>query len=184
MVNHGVNGGIARADCCVIEETSCCINVEGIDNHILADHPIITAGGVTNSNCGPIILILHKYALTGKGTTIHSSPQIEWNKVGMDDKSVKVGGSQCLLTLDGFTIPLNIHCGLPYLDMQPFSDTEWKELPHVVLTHKDDWDPTVLDNELSNDLEWHDSLPSPPLLHPLFDDHGDFGIGLKYTVML
>jgi len=62
--------------------------------------------------------------------------------------------------------------GLPYLDMQPFTDAEWDELPHVTITHEADWDPEVLNNELSDDQDWFDGLPETPLLFPLFDEQG------------
>jgi hypothetical protein len=45
------------------------------------------AGAVTQSNCGPVILIMHQYAHSGKGHSIHSSPQLEWNGIDVDDKS-------------------------------------------------------------------------------------------------
>jgi hypothetical protein len=55
---------------------------------------LITAGSVTHSNRGPVILIMHQYAHSGKGHSIHSSPQLEWNGVNIDDKSARVGGKQ------------------------------------------------------------------------------------------
>jgi len=54
--------------------------------------------------------------------------------------------------------PINIWHGLPYIDMRPYTDQEW-ELPHVIITHEADWDPQVLDNELSTKQDWYDSLP-------------------------
>jgi hypothetical protein len=51
------------------------------------------AGVVTHSNRGPVILIMHQYAHSGKGHSIHSSPQLEWNGVDVDDKSARVGGN-------------------------------------------------------------------------------------------
>jgi len=56
--------------------------------------------------------------------------------------------------------------------MQPFTNKKWEELPHVTITHEADWDPEVLDNELSDDEDWFDSLPETPLLFPLFDEQG------------
>ena len=50
LVDCGANGGIARADCCIIEGTSCFVNIEGIDNHIMEQHPIVSVDGITNSN--------------------------------------------------------------------------------------------------------------------------------------
>jgi hypothetical protein len=173
LIDHGANGGIAGSDCCIIKEMSCCVNIEGINNHVMEKCPIITAGTITNLNQGPVILIMNQYALSGKGTSIHSSPQMEWYDIDVDDKSMKVGGKQQLQTVDGYTIPLNVQRGLPYLDMHPYTDKEWEELPHIHITHEEDWDPSVLDHEQSNDHDWYDQQPSTPLLFPMFDEHGD-----------
>ena len=138
LVDHGANGGITGADCHVIKAIDCFVNIEGIDNHVMEKHPLVMAGGITTSNRGPVILIMNQYAHVGKGASIHSSPQMEWYSIKVDDKSVKVGGAQYLTTLGGFVIPLNMGCGLPYLDIYPYTDQEWEELPHVHLTHEDD----------------------------------------------
>jgi len=67
----------------------------------------VTAGGVVKMQHGPAIAILHQYAYTGQGKTIHSSGQLEWYKNDVNDKSVKVaGGSQCILMSDGYIIPM------------------------------------------------------------------------------
>ena len=50
-----------------------------------------------------------KYAYYGKGHTIHSSGQIEWHKNLADDKSVKVGGTQCITTLVGYSFSPEMH---------------------------------------------------------------------------
>jgi hypothetical protein len=51
---------------------------------------------------------MNQYAHSGKGHSIHSSPQLEWNQVDVDDKSRCIGGKKHLLTLDGVGIPMNI----------------------------------------------------------------------------
>jgi len=143
--------------------------VKGIDDHVIERRPIVTAGAMVKSNRGPVILIMNQYTHAGKGHTIHSSPQMEYYGVSVDEKSRKVGGLQRIATNDGFVFAVNIRQGLPYLDMQPFTDKEWDELPHVTIMHEADWDPKVLDNELSDEQDWFDSLPETPLLFPLFD---------------
>jgi hypothetical protein len=47
--------------------------------------------GITEMNRGPVILIMNQYAHSGKGHSIHSLPQLEWNQVDVDDKSRWVG---------------------------------------------------------------------------------------------
>jgi len=66
-----------------------------------------------NTQCGEVIAILHQYAYTGVGISIHSPAQLDWYKNDVNDKSIKVGGLQCITTLEGYVIPLNIVQGLP-----------------------------------------------------------------------
>ena len=86
--------------------------------------PSVTARGVTQSTEGEVIIILNQYAYHGKGKTIHSSGQIEFFKNLVNDKSIKVGGKQHIKTNDGFTIPISIKSGLPYIPLRPYSDSE------------------------------------------------------------
>jgi hypothetical protein len=97
LIDQGANGGIAGNDCQVIEvnnQPHRYVNVEGIDGYVMERHRLVTAGAVTNSNRVPVILIMHQYAHSGKGHSIHSLPQLEWNSVNVDDKSARVGGKQ------------------------------------------------------------------------------------------
>ena len=76
LVDRGANGGIAGHDVRIIERLHRCVDIQGINNHQLNDIPIVTAAGVTKSQRGDIIVVLHQYAHIGKGTSIHSSAQI------------------------------------------------------------------------------------------------------------
>jgi len=78
LVDRGANGGIAGDDVRIIEKSDWTVDVRGIDNHQIVDIPIVTAGGVVKTQHGPAIVILHQYAYTGQGKTIHSSAQLEW----------------------------------------------------------------------------------------------------------
>ena len=134
LVDRGSNGGIASEDVRVIEKLNCSVYVQGIDNHQLENIPIVTAAGFTKSQRGDIIVILHQYAYVGKGTSIHSSPQIESYKNIVDDRAIKAGGKQLIKTVDNYVIPLNVKNALPRMQLRPYSDKEWNDLPHVVLT--------------------------------------------------
>ena len=124
----------------------------GIDNHQIINIPIITAGAVINTQHGEVMAIMNQFAYTGKGKTILSSAQLKWFKSDVNDKPMKVpGGLKCILTIEGYTIPLNIKAGLPYIMMHPYMDDEWDTLPHVILTSDDDWDPSILDNDIDDD---------------------------------
>ena len=88
---------------------------------------------------------MNQHACCGKGKTIHSSGQLEYFSNLVDDKSVKVKGTQCIITNDGFKIPISIKNGLPCIPLRPCTDAEWDTLPHIIVTSDLDWDPTVLD---------------------------------------
>jgi len=77
------------------------VDVQGINNHQMVDIPIATVGDVINTQCGEVIAILHQYAYTGIGTSIHSPAQLELYKNDGNDKSIKVGGLQCIPTTPG-----------------------------------------------------------------------------------
>jgi hypothetical protein len=63
---------------------------------------------------------------------------------------------------------------LPYITMRPFTDKEFEQLPHIVLTSEDTWDPTSLDSIFSNDPNWYKAEPSPPLPNPMYDEYREF----------
>jgi hypothetical protein len=183
LIDQGANGGIAGNDCRVIEvndQPHRYVKVEGIDGNVMEQRRLITAGVVTHSNRGPMILIMHQYAHSGKGHSIHSSPQLEWNGIDVDDKSARVGGKKRLVTFDGFSIPINIRRGLPYIDMRPHTDQEWEELPHVLLTEDANWDPTHMDHEQGDDPAWYEQQDDPPLLNSDFDLCGDYRHRIVY----
>ena len=87
----------------------------------------------------------------------HSSGQIEHFKNFVHDKSMKVGGLQCIITNDEYVMPINFINGLPYVPMRPYTDEEWVKLPHVLLTADKKWDPRVLDNSIDDIEEWKKS---------------------------
>ena len=177
LVDRGANGGIAGADVRVIETLSRRVDVQGIDNHQVTDIAIATVGGVVDTQRGPVIAIMHQYAYTGKGKSIHSCIQLEHFKNDVNDKSVKVpGGLQWIQTLDGYVIPLNIKNGLAYLDIRPYTDEEFDKLPSVILTDESTWDTTVLDHNLTDDEQWYDAvsdLQDDPTTN-LFDEFGNY----------
>jgi hypothetical protein len=68
----------------------------------------------------------------------------------VNDKSINVpGGLQRIQTLDGYIIPLSIKDGLARLSIRPYTDHEWDNLPHVILTSELEWDPSVLDHDFT-----------------------------------
>lgn len=176
LVDRGANGGVAGSDVRIIAKTTRRVDIQGIDNHRITDIPIVTAGGVVNTQRGEVIAIFHQYAYTGKGRSIHSSGQMEAFKQLVFDKSIKVGGKQRIETVDGYIIPINFRNGLPFINMRPYKDKEWDSLPHVTITGDTDWDPTILDHEMEDEEEWANLLKEPPNIvpDPLFDEVGNY----------
>jgi hypothetical protein len=80
LSDHGTNGGIAGANCQVIktaDQVECYINIEGIGDHMIAKRHLVLVHAITQSNQGPVIVLMHQYALVEDGTSIHSSLQME-----------------------------------------------------------------------------------------------------------
>ena len=176
LVDRGANGGIGGDDVRVLEKTNRDVCIEGIDRHQLTNIPIATVAGVMETLQGPVVGIFHQYAFTGRGTSIHSAAQFEAFKMTVDDRSKKVGGTQRISTPDGYSIPMNVRNGLPYISLRPPTDSELESLPHVIMTSDVDWDPSVLDYELTDDPEWRDIVPSYDSINPNtdFDEVGDY----------
>ena len=176
MVDRGANGGLAGLDMRVIHKTQHKINIQGIDNHEVTGLDVVTAATLLNTSQGKVIGIFNEYAYLGKGSSIHSSGQLEWFKTNVDEKSVKVGGTQLITTLDGYSVPLHIKDGLAYAtSLGRPTDQDMDTYPHVFFTSPDEWDPSVLDHDLPH-LDGLDpsQVPDQPFGDPMFDAYGDF----------
>ena len=176
LVDRGANGGFAGSDMRVIHKTHCKINIQGIDNHEVTGLDVVTAATLLNTSRGKVIGIFNEYAYLGKGSSIHSSGQLEWLKTNVDEKSVKVGGTQLITTLDGYSVPLLIKAGLAYAtSLGKPTDQDNDTYPHVFFTSPDEWDPSVLDHDPPH-LDGLDpsQVPDQPFGDPMFDAYGDF----------
>ena len=176
LVDRGANGGLAGSDMRVIHKTHRKINIQGIDNHEVTGLDVVTAATLLNTSQGKVIGIFNEYAYLGKGSSIHSSGQLEWFKTNVDEKSVKVGGTQLITTLDGYSVPLLIKDGLAYAtSLGKPTDQDMDTYPHVFFTSPDEWDPSVLDHDPPQ-LDGLDpsQVPDQPFGDPMFDAYGDF----------
>ena len=148
LVDRGANGGLAGSDMCVIHKTHRKNNIQGIDNHEVTVLDVVTAATLLNTSQGKVIGIFNEYAYLGKGSSIHSSGQLEWFKTNVDEKSSKVGGTQLIPALDGYSVPLLIKDGLAYAtSLGTPTDQDRGTYPHVFFTSPDEWDPSVLDHD-------------------------------------
>ena len=176
LVDRGANGGLAGSDMRVIYKTHCKINISGIDNHEVNGLDVVTAATLLNTSLGKVIGIFNEYAHLGKGSSIHSSGQLEWFKTHVDEKSIKVGGTQLITTLDGYSVPLLIKDGLAYAaSLGRPTDQDMDTYPHVFFTSPDEWDPSVLDHD-PPPLDGLDpsQVLDQPFGDPMFDAYGDF----------
>ena len=176
LVDRGANGGLAGSDMRVIYKTHRKINISGIDNHEVNGLDVVTAAFLLNTSLGKVIGIFNEYAHLGKGSSIHSSGQLEWFKTHVDEKSIKVGGTQLITTLDGYSVPLLIKDGLAYAtSLGRPTDHDMDSYPHVFFTSPDEWDPSVLDHD-PPPLDGLDpsQMLDQPFGDPMFDAYGDF----------
>ena len=176
LVDRGANGGLAGSGMHVIYKTHCKINISGIDNHEVNGLDVVTAATLLNTSLGKVIGIFNEYAHLGKGSSIHSSGQLEWFKTHVDEKSIKVGGTQLITTLDGYSVPLLIKDGLAYAtSLGRPTDQDMDTYPHVFFTSPDEWDPSVLDHD-PPPLDGLDpsQVLDQPFGDPMFDAYGDF----------
>ena len=176
LVDRGANGGLAGSDMPVIYKTHRKINISGIDNHEVNGLDVVTAATLLNTSLGKVIGIFNEYAHLGKGSSIHSSGQLEWFKTHVDEKSIKVGGTQLITTLEGYSVPLLIKDGLAYAtSLGRPTDQDMDTYPHVFFTSPDEWDPSVLDHD-PPPLDGLDpsQVLDQPFGDPMFDAYGDF----------
>ena len=161
LVDHGANGGLAGSDMCGIHRTYRKIKIQDIDNHEVTGLDVVTAATLLNTPQGKVIGIFNEYAYLWKGSSIHSSGQLEWLQTNVDETSVKVGGTQLITTLDGYSVPLLIKDGLAYAtSLGRSTDQDMDTYPHDFITSPDEWDPN--------------QVPDQPFGDPMFDAYGDF----------
>ena len=84
LVDRGANRGIAGDDVRIIAKTDRSVNIQGIDNHRINKIPIVTAGGVINTQKGP--------AIASMLTLERASPSIHLH-------SLKHTSKQCMTSL-------------------------------------------------------------------------------------
>ena len=161
LVDRGANGGLAGSDMHVIHRTYRKINIQGIDNHEVTGLDVVTAATPLNTSQRKVIGIFNEYTYLGKGSSIHSSGQLEWFKTNVDEKSVNVGGTQLITTLDGYSVPLLIKDGLAYAtSLGSPTAQDMDTYPHVFFTSPDELDPS--------------QVPDQPFGDPMFDACDDF----------
>lgn len=176
LMDRGCNGWVGGADLRLISvaDPKRVIDVTGLADHQITNLNIGTYGAVCMTNKGPVIVIIHEVAGYGRGRSIACAIQMEDNGVTIDDRPVRLGGTQSVTTLEGYVIPLDVINGLCYMKLRPFTDREWRDLPHVELTRDTEWDPTKFDSNLTDDPRWMQRQPVLPPIQPGFSHDGDY----------
>ena len=161
LVDHGANEGLAGPDMRGIHRSYRKIKIQDIDNHEVADLDVVTAATLLNTPQGKVTGIFNEYTYLWKGSSIHSSGQLEWLQTHVHETSVKVGGTQLINTLDGYSVPLLIKDGLAYAtSLGRLTNLDMDTYPHVFITSPDKWDHSQVLDQLFGD--------------PMFDTHGGF----------
>ncbi len=177
LVDRGANGGVGGEDVRLIHYVpGKTVTIQGIDNHQMRSIRIGTVAGVVQTTLGRVMLIFNQYAYTGRGASIHSAVQMEHYGCRVDERSAVVGGTQTIVTPNGYVIPLSIVDGLARLPISPATDADLRDttLVQEFMTSELDWDPRVLDNELSDSDLSQASLPIERNVGPdnIFDETG------------
>ena len=87
------------------------------------------------------------------------------------DSALRAGGQQCIYTPEDYVIPLHVRHGLFYMDMQPPTDDNLHNLPHVFLTANSPWNPDYVDEEFHHDVFTDTALTEDTLLQSLRNAH-------------
>ena len=172
LIDGGANSGLAGEDFVVIEHSMEKADVTGINDHEVKDVPLSLVAGVIETQTGSFVGLFHQYAYLGQGKSIHSANQLRNFGVKVCNKPKKFGGQQQVKTPCGKVIPLSIRQGLAYMDMRPPSKAELQELPQVMFTADEPWDPSCLDNEAVYDASICD-IEDPGYGHGVINDYGE-----------
>ena len=76
LIDRGANGGIAGDGVRVIFRTNRTVEIKGVDKHHVNNIGSGSGDGVVQTQHGPVLAIMHQYALLGKGSSIHSPSQL------------------------------------------------------------------------------------------------------------
>jgi hypothetical protein len=90
LFDRGANGSAMGSVTRIIDKSLHSVHIQGTDDHMIKDVPIGTVGAVVNTQHGEVIAIMHQYAYTGKGGTIHSSSQLKWCGNNVNNCSIKI----------------------------------------------------------------------------------------------
>ena len=101
-------------------------------------------------------------------------PQMRAFGLKIDDSSRHVGGTQQIMTPEGYVIPLCTRDSRAYVDMHPPRDEELDRYPHVFFTEDAPWNPKSLDNEWTPcDSDWPSFSMDATVIDPRINAFGE-----------
>ena len=78
LADRGANGDEAGNDVrTIVKYPNRTVDVRDAENHEISPINLVTAGGVTLTTSGEVIIIMHQHACHGKNKDIYSFTQIE-----------------------------------------------------------------------------------------------------------
>jgi hypothetical protein len=159
----------------VIEVTERTIDLSGIDDHTVRNLRLVTAGGVTKTPQGDIIIMInHAADMTRDARSILSAGQLESFGCKVQDISSKVNGiPPSIITAEGYQIPIAFRKGLPYIKMRAFDKEDWSTLPQIHITSPQEWDPSCLDAEVPDEWYNRQSKILPSVREGIISETGD-----------
>ena len=185
LVDGGANGSLAGTDMRILEsDIHATADVLGIVNTFESLPLIQAAAKIDTRDDGPIIGIFSHYAQRpDDGPRIHLKGQMESFGLLIDDKSHVIGGTQCIVTNEGYVVPLHIRNGLPYMSMSQPTDADMASFPHVFFCSDSPWDPSYLDGEFD---ATESELPADALACHESNDphHDDYGGIVCHTTVI
>jgi hypothetical protein len=159
----------------VIEVTERTIDLSGINDHTVRNLRLVTAGGVTKTPQGDIIIVInHAADMTWDARSILSAGQLESFGCKVQDISSKVNGiPPSITTAEGYQIPIAFRKGLPYIKMRAFDKEDWSTLPQIHITSPQEWDPSCLDAEVPDEWYNRQSKILPSVQEGIISETGD-----------
>lgn len=173
LLDRGANGPILGKDVRIIKFYEHRVSLNGVDDHTVRDLRLAQAGAFAETQRGPIILIFDHGAHMPDGRTIISPAQLEHFGWKIFDRAPAITGIHPYIeSTEGYRLPLESRDALLYLKLRPFTDDEWKSLPHILASSPHPWDPSCLDARVPDD--WFSQQP-PTSPYQLASDYDEFG---------
>ena len=174
LVDRGANGGIAGPEMRHIAWAGRAVDLSGIDDHTLRSVQVGTFGALVRTHLGERILIWHQMAHMPDGRTILSAGQMEARGTTVNEKSPKTTGrTPHFISSSGYIVPMAIRAALPYIELRPYTDDEWRTVPHIEMTQSKTWDPTILDAPIPDDWYEKQEKFSSYIRDNIFTEDGD-----------